>query len=249
MITPIWALPAELWTAFGLTLRLAAVSTALLMLAVLPVGWWLASARSRSAWLTEVLLSMPLVLPPTVLGFYLLVLMSPEHPLGAWWLQQFGETLPFSFSGLVVGSFIYSLPFALQPVVAAFRMLRRETSEAAYSLGMTRWQTFCHIELPLSRSGIYSGAILAFAHTIGEFGVVLMLGGNVPGTTRVASIALYDETQKLNYPDAHGFALLLLVTSFTMLCVTTLLRQRQELRRGGQYPPGPLHGPVTPRKR
>jgi molybdate transport system permease protein len=235
MITPVWALPADLWVAFGLTLRLAAVSTLLLIAAVLPIGWWLASARSRTGWLIEVLLSLPLVLPPTVIGFYLLVLMSPRYPLGQWWQQAFGETLPFSFTGLVVGSFVYSLPFALQPVIASFRMIRPENTQAAYSLGMTRTQTFLHVELPLARSGIFSGAILAFAHTIGEFGVVLMIGGNIPGVTRVASIALYDETQKLNYADAHGFALLLLVVSFCMLCATTLLRQRQEYWRRVQH--------------
>lgn len=237
MITPFWELPQDLWTAFGLTLRLAAVSTFLLLLAVLPFGWWLSQTKWRAAWLLEVLLSMPLVLPPTVIGFYLLVLMSPEHALGQYWQHAFGHTLPFSFAGLVAGSFIYSLPFALQPVVAAFRMLRSETEQAAFSLGMTRWQTLLHIQLPLAKSGIYSGAVLSFAHTIGEFGVVLMLGGNISGVTRVASIALYDEAQKLNYPDAHGFALVLLTVSFCMLCATTLLQKRQENRSRNMHRP------------
>lgn len=234
MITPFWDLPQDLWIALGLTLRLAAVSTCLLLLAVLPLGWWLVQTKWRGAWLLEVLLSMPLVLPPTVIGFYLLVMMSPEHALGQWWQQVFGHTLPFSFAGLVVGSFVYSLPFALQPVVAAFRMLRSETEQAAFSLGMTRWQTFLHIQLPLAKSGICSGAVLSFAHTIGEFGVVLMLGGNISGVTRVASIALYDEAQKLNYPDAHGFALVLLTVSFCLLCATTLLQKRQQSRSRSQ---------------
>jgi molybdate transport system permease protein len=167
-------------------------------------------------------------LPPTVIGFYLLVFLSPQHALGHWWQRIFGQTLPFSFAGLVLGSCVYSLPFAVQPVLASFRMVRQETLQAAYSLGMTRWQGFVHVALPLAKTGVYAGAILAFAHTIGEFGVVLMLGGNIPGITRVASIALYDEAQKLNYPDAHGFALLLLLGSFAMLCVTTLLQKRQE---------------------
>lgn len=235
MITPLWELPAELWDALALTLRLAALSTGLLMLAALPLGWWLAFTRARWAMLIEVVMSMPLVLPPTVIGFYLLLLMSPQHPFGQWWQTAFGQTLPFSFAGLVVGSCVYSLPFAVQPVVAAFRMLRLETAQAAYSLGMTRWQTFIHILLPLAKSGVYSGAILAFAHTIGEFGVVLMLGGNIPGVTRVASIALYDEAQKLNYPDAHGFALVLVGLSFGMLCATTLLQKRQERWRQSAY--------------
>lgn len=228
VITPIWALPAELWASLALTLRLAAVSTALLMLAALPLGWWIAVTRTRFALLLEVILSMPLVLPPTVIGFYLLMLLSPQFILGQWWQAIFNQTLPFSFAGLVVGSCAYSFPFALQPVVAAFRMLRPEIGQAAASLGMTRWQVFLHILLPLAKSGVYSGAILAFAHTIGEFGVVLMLGGNIPGVTRVASIALYDEAQKLNYPNAHGFALLLLLVSFVLLCATTVLQKRQE---------------------
>ena len=226
-ITPLWLLPRDLWVALGLTLQLAAVSTLLLMLVVLPLGWWLATSRNRLALLLEILMSIPLVLPPTVIGFYLLVLLSPRHAPGSWWQAWFGQTLPFSFSGLVIGSCVYSLPFALQPVLAGFRMLRPETAQAAYSLGMTRLQAFVHIFLPLSRAGVYSGAILAFAHTLGEFGVVLMLGGGIPGVTRVASIALYDDVQRLNYADAHGFALLLLGVSFLLLCATTLLQRRQ----------------------
>ncbi len=228
IVTPVWALPLDLWAALALTLRLAAVSTGILMLIALPLGWWIASTRTRLAMLIEVVISMPLVLPPTVIGFYLLVFLSPQHTLGQWWQHLFGQPLPFSFAGLVVGSCAYSLPFAVQPVLAAFRMLRIETAQAAYSLGMTRWQTFIYILLPLAKAGVYSGAILAFAHTIGEFGVVLMLGGNIPGVTRVASIALYDEVQQLNYADAHGFALLLLAISFVLLSVTTLLQKRQE---------------------
>jgi molybdate transport system permease protein len=224
-----------LWIALGLTVQLAAVSTLLLMLIVLPVGWWLATTRHRVALPLEIVMSLPLVLPPTVIGFYLLALLSPEHAFGHWWQTQFGHALPFSFGGLVIGSCVYSLPFALQPVLAAFRMLRPEIAQAAYSLGMTRRQAFLHIFLPLSKAGVYSGAILAFAHTIGEFGVVLMLGGGIPGVTRVASIALYDETQKLNYPDAHGFALLLLLLSFVLLCATTALQKRQERWRQTGY--------------
>jgi molybdate transport system permease protein len=227
-ITPIWSLPSDLWQALALTLRLAAVSTLLLMVLAVPLGWWLASARSRFAMFVEIVIAMPLVLPPTVIGFYLLVAMSPQHSLGHWWQQIFGQTLAFSFTGLVIGSCIYSTPFAVQPVVTAFRTLRIEIAQAAYSLGMTRWQAFTHILLPLAKSGVYSGAVLAFAHTIGEFGVVLMLGGNIPGVTRVASIALYDQAQTLNYPNAHGFALVLLALSFVLLVSTMLLQKRQE---------------------
>jgi molybdate transport system permease protein len=218
-ITPFWSLPTELWASLALTVKLAGMSTLLLMLAALPLGWWLATTRIRGALLLEILISMPLVL---------LLLLSPAHSLGQTWQQLFGQTLPFSFSGLVVGSFVYSLPFAVQPVVAAFRMLPPEMAQAAKSLGMTGRQTFFHILLPLARSGVYSGAILAFAHTIGEFGVVLMLGGNIPGVTRVASIALYDQTQTLEYANAHGFALLLVMISFGLLLATTALQKRRE---------------------
>ena len=223
-----WNLAPELWTALMLTAQLAAVSTGLLMLVALPLGWWLASTRARWALLVEVALALPLVLPPTVIGFYLLLLLSPRHALGAWWQNVFDQSLAFSFTGLVIGSFVYSLPFALQPVVAAFRMLRQETAHAAWSLGMTRWQAFRYVLLPMARSGVLAGGLLAFAHTIGEFGVVLMLGGNIPGVTRVASIALYDEAQKLHYDSAHGYALVLLGLSFALLCLITWLQKRQE---------------------
>lgn len=232
MIAPPWNLDPALWTSLALTLRLATVSTLLLMGAVLPLGWWLASTRSRPALVVEVLVSMPLVLPPTVIGFYLLVLLSPRHAFGQWWQHVAGQALPFSFAGLVIGSCVYSLPFALQPVLSAFRMQRHDTLLAARSLGMTAFQTFLHVRLPLARAGIGSGLVLAFAHTIGEFGVVLMLGGNIPGVTRVASIALYDEVQKFDYAQANGFALVLVALSFAMLCVTTLLQRRQERWRG-----------------
>nr|WP_314629358.1 molybdate ABC transporter permease subunit [uncultured Noviherbaspirillum sp.] len=231
MLTLPWALPAELWRSLALTLQLALVSTCVLMLVALPLGAWLAGARSRLALALEILIAMPLVLPPTVIGFYLLVLLSPRHGFGAWWQDVFGQPLPFSFAGLVIGSCVYSLPFAVQPVVAAFRMQRIEVLQAAWSLGMTRRQTFLHIALPLARSGVIAGTLLAFAHTIGEFGVVLMLGGNIPGVTRVASIALYDQAQVLNYPDAHGYALVLLVLSFMLLLATTLVQKRHERRR------------------
>jgi molybdate transport system permease protein len=231
MPTPPWALPPELWRSLALTLQLALVSTCVLMLIALPLGAWLAAARSRLALALEILIAMPLVLPPTVIGFYLLVLLSPRHAFGAWWQDAFGQPLPFSFAGLVIGSCVYSLPFAVQPVVAAFRMQRIEVLQAAWSLGMTRRQTFVHIALPLARSGVIAGTLLAFAHTIGEFGVVLMLGGNIPGVTRVASIALYDQAQLLNYPVAHGYALLLLALSFVLLLATTLVQKRQERRQ------------------
>ena len=231
MPTPPWALPPDLWRSLALTLQLALVSTCLLMLVALPLGAWLAAARSRFALALEILIAMPLVLPPTVIGFYLLVFLSPRHAFGAWWQDAFGQPLPFSFAGLVIGSCVYSLPFAVQPVVAAFRMQRIEVLQAAWSLGMTRRQTFLHIALPLARSGVIAGSLLAFAHTIGEFGVVLMLGGNIPGVTRVASIALYDQAQLLNYPVAHGYALVLLALSFVLLLATTLVQKRQERRR------------------
>jgi molybdate transport system permease protein len=167
------------------------------------------------------------VLPPTVIGFYLLVLMAPQQPLGAAWMSVFGHPLPFSFAGLVLGSVVYSLPFAVQPFQAAFRGVKGELVQSALALGLTRRQVFWSIVLPLSRHGILTGVSLSFAHTMGEFGVVLMLGGNIPGQTRVASIALYDQAQKLDYAAAHAYALVLLLISFGMLVGIAFLQRRQ----------------------
>ncbi len=220
-------LAPDLWPAIGLTLRLAAVSSLVLLVVGIPLAHWLNTSRLRGIVLLETLVSLPIVLPPTVIGFYLLMLMSPQQPVGAAWMQLFGRPLPFSFTGLVIGSVIYSLPFAVQPFQAAFRGVKRELVQSALALGLTPRQTFWAIILPLSRHGILTGVSLSFAHTMGEFGVVLMLGGNIPGETRVASIALYDEAQKLNYEAAHAYAIILLLISFVILVGIALLQRRQ----------------------
>jgi molybdate transport system permease protein len=226
-----WSLPAslppELWGAVGLTLRLALVTSLVLLVVGLPLANWLNNSRMRGVIFIETLVSLPIVLPPTVIGFYLLVLMAPQRPLGAAWTAVFGHPLPFSFAGLVAGSVLYSLPFAVQPFQAAFRGVGRDMIDSALALGLTRRQVFWSIVLPLSRHGILTGVSLSFAHTMGEFGVVLMLGGNIPGQTRVASIALYDEAQRLNYGAAHAYALILLVISFAILAGIAFLQRRR----------------------
>jgi molybdate transport system permease protein len=218
---------AGLWSAVGLTLRLALATSLVLLLLGIPLANWLNNSRLRGVILIETLVSLPIVLPPTVIGFYLLVLMAPHQPLGAAWVSVFGHPLPFSFAGLVLGSVVYSLPFAVQPFQAAFRGVKPELVQSGLALGLTRRQVFWSIVLPLSRHGILTGVSLSFAHTMGEFGVVLMLGGNIPGQTRVASIALYDEAQKLNYGAAHAYALVLLLISFGILVGIAFLQRRQ----------------------
>ncbi len=223
-------LPPELWVSLWLTLRLAAVVTALLLVISIVLGWWFSVSRWRGVLLIETLVNLPIVLPPTVIGFYLLALFSPDEPLGRFWLSITGSTLTFTFSGLVVGSILYSLPYAVQPVTTAFRSVDRALVDAAISMGATPWRAFWRITVPLSRRGLLTGAVLAFAHTLGEFGVVVMLGGSIPGETKVASIALYDEVQKLNYPTAHAFSALLLVISFILLLLLGWVQPKTERR-------------------
>ena len=223
-----WSFPPALWEAIGLTLELAAVSSLVLLVIAIPLAQWLNTTRMRGAILVETLVGLPIVLPPTVIGFYLLVLMSPQQPVGAAWLSAFGQPLPFSFAGLVIGSVVYSLPFAVQPIQAAFRGVKKQMVESSLALGLTPRQTFWSIVMPLSKHGILTGVSLSFAHTMGEFGVVLMLGGNIPGQTRVASIALYDEAQKLNYATAHAYALVLLAISFVILVGITYLQRKHQ---------------------
>jgi molybdate transport system permease protein len=219
-------LPPELWAALWLTVRLAATSTAILLLLTLPLAGWLNRSRSRAAPVVEALVSLPIVLPPTVIGFYVLLLLGSHSPIGRAWIALFGSALAFSFPGLVVGSVIYSLPYAVQPIQSALREVDAGLIEASSALGARARQVYWRIMVPAARNGILTGAALSFAHTMGEFGVVLMLGGNIPGVTRVASIALYDETQKLNYSVAHSYALVLLLASFLMLLFIAWLRQR-----------------------
>ena len=220
-------LPAPLWQALALTLRLAAITTLVLGIVGLPLAHWLNTTRWRLAPAIETLVALPIVLPPTVIGFYSLVSFSPHHPPGSWWRDATGAPLAFSFTGLVIASVFYSLPFAVQPFQAALRSVPRELLDAGATLGARPARVFVRLHAPLAWRGIAAGLTLGFAHTLGEFGVVLMIGGSIPGVTKVASIALYDEVQALAYPQAHAFAATLLLLSFALLLVVTLLQRRQ----------------------
>lgn len=200
----------------GLTFRLALVTTVILLVIAIPLGSFLAFSKCRFKPIFEAIVSMPLVLPPSVLGFYLLLAFSPASLMGEW-LVDHGIRLAFSFEGLVIGSVLFSLPFMVHPIQSSMRQIPSSLIEAAYTLGKSKFQTMIHVILPLSRAGVISGTVLAFAHTVGEFGVVLMIGGNIPNQTRVASIAIYDEVEALNYAAAHEYALTLFVLSFTIL--------------------------------
>ena len=219
-------LSSEAWESLGLTLRLAAVVTVLLLVVAVPLAGWIASVRSRWCVLLEAAVGLPVVLPPTVLGFYLLTLLAPGTVAGGWWFRITGETLAFSFPGLVLGSMLYSLPFAVQPLVAAFRAVPGELKDAARSLGAGGLRVFLRVTLPLSLRGVVVAAMLAFAHTVGEFGVVVMLGGSIPGRTRVASVVLFDEVQRLDYDSAHQLAAALLTLAFVFLVPLVLLQRR-----------------------
>lgn len=220
-------LPPALWQSLGLTLRLAAITTLVLGFVGLPLAHWLNNTRWRGAVIVETLVSLPIVLPPTVIGFYLLMAFSPNHAVGNWWRDATGAPLAFSFTGLVIASVFYSLPFAVQPFQAALRGVPRELLDAGRALGAPPANVWLRLHLPLAWRGIVAGLTLGFAHTLGEFGVVLMIGGSIPGVTKVASIALYDEVQKLEYAQAHTFAAVLLGLSFVLLLIVTLLQRRR----------------------
>ena len=214
------------WTAIALTLRLAALTTVILVFIGLPLGYWLARTTWRWKFLIESVVALPLVLPPTVLGFYLLMAMGPRSPLGQLYEALTGQLLPFSFQGLLLASVLYSLPFAVRPFASAFAGIDWRLVEASWCLGKSRLQTFLRIIIPLAWAGLLTGIVLSFAHTIGEFGVVLMVGGNIPGTTRTVSVSIYDDVQALNYAAAGETALFLLGISFAVLCLTYALQRR-----------------------
>jgi molybdate transport system permease protein len=214
------------WEAIGLSLRLSACTTLVLLLLGLPLAGWLAFSRARARFLVEAVVALPLVLPPTVLGFYVLLALSPRSPLGRAYLGLTGHTLPFSFEGLLIASVLYSLPFAVQPFAAGFAAVDRRLVEASWCLGASRIATFFRVVVPLARPGIVTGLVLAFAHTMGEFGVVLMVGGNIPGVTRTVSVSIYDEVQALDYAAATETAAFLLVFSFVVLAVTYSVQRR-----------------------
>lgn len=212
--------------ALRLSFALASLTTIALLLLGLPLAAWLATSRWRGKVLVEAVVALPLVLPPTVLGFYLLVALGPASPLGRGWIAAVGRPLAFSFEGLLLASIVYSLPFAVQPFAAALSAVDPRLVEASHTLGVSRVATFFRVTLPVAAPGVVAGAVLAFAHTLGEFGVVLMVGGNIRGETRTLSVAIFDAVEQLDYAAAHRTALLLLAISFVVLVVTYSLRRR-----------------------
>jgi molybdate transport system permease protein len=215
-----------------LTVKLAVVTVSLLLLVGTPLAWWLSFTRSRLRPAIEAVTALPLILPPTVLGFYLLVLLGPATPVGALWVQATGSTLTFSFAGLVVASVVYSLPFTVQPLQTAFEAVGREPLEAAATLRASPLDAFLTVASPLAKRGYLTAAVLSFAHTVGEFGVVLMVGGNIPGETKVISIAIYEHVETLDYTQAHILSAGLLLFSFAVLLALSLLNRRSPLRAG-----------------
>ena len=214
------------WQAIWLSLRLAFCTTAVLLLLGVPLAYWLAFSPRRWRFLVEAAVALPLVLPPTVLGFYVLLAIGPRSPVGALYAHLTGGMLPFSFQGLLVASALYSLPFSVQPVASAFQAVDCKLVEASWCLGVSRFATFRRVIVPLARPGIATGAILSFAHTMGEFGVVLMVGGNIAGVTRTVSISIYDQVQGLNYGAAAETSLFLVAVSFAVLALTYALQRR-----------------------
>ncbi len=210
-----------------LSLKLAAITTVLLLSIATPIAWWLSNTKGRLKTPIQAIVALPIVLPPTVLGFYFLVFLSPNTPLGGLWVELTGSALTFSFTGLVVASLVYSLPFAVQPLQSAFETLGRKEFEAARTLGASNLDAFTSVIVPLSLPGFVSSAVLAFAHTLGEFGVVLMVGGNIPGETRTVSIAIYDHVESLDYGAAHSLSLILLVSAFAILFAMFLFNNRR----------------------
>ncbi|WP_234734152.1 molybdate ABC transporter permease subunit [Tellurirhabdus bombi] len=217
------------WQPIFLTLRLAGITTLLLLVIGVPLASWLALSRFRLKPVVETIISLPLVLPPSVLGFYLLLAFSPTSDPGKWLLETFNLQLVFSFEGLVVASLIYSLPFMVHPVQAGLENLPASWREASYTLGQSPFRTLYKVLLPNCKPALLTGIVLSFAHTIGEFGLVLMIGGNLPGQTRVASIAIYDEVELLNFEAAHAYAALLLSLSFTILLLVYWFNKRVTL--------------------
>ncbi|HUI40796.1 MAG TPA: molybdate ABC transporter permease subunit [Terriglobia bacterium] len=214
------------WPALILSARLALTVCAILLILGLPVAYWVTFSRWRWKFLVESVVALPLVLPPTVLGLYVLVAIGPRSPLGRWYESWSGHGLPFTFEGLVLASTLYSLPFAVQPMAAAFAQVDPSLIKASAVLGASRWRTFFRIILPLSLGGVVTGAVLSFAHTLGEFGVVLMVGGDIPGATETISISIYDKVQALEFASANQIALVLMAFSFVTLSITYALNRR-----------------------
>src|SRR6266542_57471 len=214
------------WQAFWLTVRLALVVTATLLVLGLPIAYWIAFSRNRWKFLLEAIVALPIVLPPTVLGFYVLIVLGQRSPFGRWWQSMTGHTLAFTFTGLVIGSVVYSLPFAVQPFAASFSAVDLRLLAASAGLGVSKFWTFWRVVLPLSLSGLVTGITLSFAHTMGEFGVVLMVGGNIPGVTRTLSIVIYDRVQAFDLAAANQTAGALLLMSFLLLSLVYAINRR-----------------------
>lgn len=213
------------WEPIFLTLRLAVVVCSVLLIVGIPIASWLSFTEWRWKFMVESVVALPIVLPPTVLGFYILVALGSQSPIGRWYRSLSGHGLPFTFAGLAIASVLYSLPFMVQPITAAFGQVDRDLINASSILGASRLRTFFRIVLPLSISGVITGIVLSFAHTLGEFGVVLMVGGNIPGVTETISIAIYDNVQALNYSAANHMALVLMAFSFITLSLTYALNR------------------------
>jgi len=217
------------WWSFSplaLSFQLAAMTTVVLIVIATPLAWWLSQTGSRLKPAVQAIVAMPIVLPPTVLGFYLLILLGPQGAIGSWWVQLTGSALTFSFAGLVIASCVYSLPFAVQPMQSAFESLPRQTLEFAWTQGASKLDAFFSVAVPMSLRGFVGAAVLSFAHTLGEFGVVLMVGGNIPGETRVISIAIYDHVETLDYAAAHQMSLVLLAFAFVVLFAMFVINKR-----------------------
>jgi molybdate transport system permease protein len=214
------------WTAISVTFQLATLTALILLMVGLPIAYWLTFSRWRGKFVVESVVALPLVLPPTVLGFYILVAIGPHSPIGRLYTDLIGHPLPFTFEGLLLASVLYSLPFAVQPFASAFDQVDRRVLEASWTLGVSRLATFFRLMLPLSSAGVVTGFVLSFAHTLGEFGVVLMVGGNIEGETRTVSIDIYDEVQALNYAGAAKTALFLLVISYAVLLTVYAMNRK-----------------------
>lgn len=219
------------WQAFGLSLQLAGATLLALLPVGLIVGRWLATTRSRSRVIVEALVMLPLVLPPTVLGFYLLLAFSPQSTLGQWLLNTFDLSLVFNFTGLLLASMVFNLPFMIQPIQRAFEAVPNSLVEAAYVSGLSRWQTYRQVELPLAWQGLASAVVLTFVHTLGEFGVVLMIGGSIPGQTQTLAIAIYDNVQSFEMEKANAMSLALLGFSLLAVALTFLISGRRRVKR------------------
>lgn len=218
---------ADFWQTLGLTLQLATFTTIILLIIGIPIAYFLAFSKFRFKPVLEALVGLPLVLPPTVLGFYLLIAFGPNSGLGQFLSYYLNIKLVFTFAGLVIGSVIYSLPFMIQPLQAGFQNLPVHLAEASYVLGKSKWETLFKILLPNIKSALLTGIVLSFAHTVGEFGVILMIGGNIPGKTRVASIAVYDEVESLNYALANQYAITLVLFSFSILWLVYFFNRKR----------------------